>query len=234
MSIQQNFKHAKARKRIAYGGAAILLAITGISMVSSFKIYQPSFQDLGGWMQNGLALFCVGAVEGCFCWLLLGFKTAFSSFIERCGAIVGIAGLLGVMGMNIATHGMMSKGYPLAPFQTAWLEWAAYIVLIGILILVLVITLGDPAARLIRLELKTWGMQKETIIQAQQAALESERIQTAMLNRANSDAETLARQIEGQAGYVTADDDDDYLPQSGQGLNGRPIYAHKSDDRGKA
>ena len=135
--------------------------------------------------------------------------------------------------VNLVTHFMTAKSLPLHPYQEMWTNWGAVAVFIVVLLDILGITLGDPIARLVRLDLRTWGQQQETILQAQQAALGSDRIQVAMMKRAESDAENLARQIEGNAGYVTAVDDDDF-PQSGHGLNGHPVYAAgRSNDRGK-
>jgi hypothetical protein len=221
-----SFKHNKARKHIVYGGMFIIFAITVVSMFSSFEIYKPAFSDIGGWAQIGLSIFCIAAVEGCFIWLVYGFSKAFSSLFERLLALGGIAGLLIVMAINIISHAMMSKGYQLADFQTGWLEWGAYGILIGVLVLVLSISLADPVSRLIRLELGVQGKEEETILDAKKEALDSERIQKAMAKRAESEAEALAVRVEGNAA-----DDDIYAYRAG--MNRHPVFASWSDDGGK-
>ena len=191
-------KHLKARKYIVIGGAAILFAITALSCVSSFLIYRDGFADMPYIFQQVLSLFAVLVVEGCFVWLVFGFTRAFSSAMERLICIIGLAFIVGVMLVNLTTHFMQAKGVPLHRYQQEWIEWGAVTVFIGVLLIVLFITLADPIARLLRLELRYSGKQQETIIEAKSEALESDRIRTAMTNRANSEAEQLAQQIEGE------------------------------------
>src|SRR5262249_49948123 len=93
------------------------------------------------------------------------------------------------------------KGIPLHRYQLEWCNWGAICVFIGVLLIVLLITLADPVVRLFRLELRYLGKQQETILTAKSDALESERIQTAMANRADSEAEIVAEKIEGNAGF---------------------------------
>lgn len=240
--MSNSFTHNRAKKNAARGAKAIIVAITVISMVSSYHIYKPAFDDVGGRFQIALALFAVGAVEGCFLWLLYGLQQAFTARIERGIAYLGMASLLGVMFTNVITHGMMSKGYSLTDFQRDWLMWGAYGVLLGILLLVVCITWADSAVRLLWQELKDQGAeeqavlrarsrQRQAITEAQEASLNSKRIQTAMQNRANSEAEALALRIEGEGGYVNGD-----VTDYRAGLNGHPqvVFANRSDDRGKA
>jgi hypothetical protein len=141
--------------------------------------------------------FAVIVVEGTFIWLVYGFTRAFSSFLERGNSFGAVWAIATVMLINIVTHFMMVKGIPLNQFQQSWLAWGAVAVFIGVLVIVLAITLADPVIRLIRLDLRFQGRQQETIIEAKTAGLESERIQTAMANRAEWEARQLAHRIEG-------------------------------------
>jgi hypothetical protein len=93
------------------------------------------------------------------------------------------------------------------------------------MVLVLTISLADPVSRLLRLELRVQGKEEETILDAKKTALDSERIQTAMQRRAETEAEALAVRVEGVTTYV------DPLPSNGHGLNGHPVavFANKSN-----
>lgn len=196
-SVQDAFKHNRARRNVITGGGLILICITLLSCVSSFMIYREGFSDTPFFVQSTLSLFAVLVVEGAFIWMVYGFTRAFSSFLERIISLGGMVFLVGVMLTNIITHFMMVKRLPLAPFQEAWLSWGAVSVFIGVLIFVLAITLSDPVSRLIRLELRYLGRQQETIIQAKTDGLDSEHIQVAMTERAELEAQQLAAQIIG-------------------------------------
>src|SRR5262249_43755111 len=197
--IEDSFKHHKARKYVVYGGAVIMLAITVLSCVSSFQIYVAGFNDVPYVFQQALALFAVLVVEGCFVWLVFGITRAFSSALERLIAVLGLMFIVGVMLVNLVTHFMIAKGISLHRYQTEWVEWGAVTVFIAVLILILLITLADPIARLVRLDLRYMGKQQETILTAKSEALDSERIRAAMVNRADAEAEKLAQQIEGES-----------------------------------
>lgn len=194
----QDLKHHRERKRVVYGAAGIMAAITLLSCVSSFLIYREGFQDVPYAFQQLLALFAVIVVEGAFVWLLYGYTRAFSSTLERVIAFCGLVFITAVMLTNLATHFMMAKNVELHRYQVAWCQWAAVCVFIAVLVLVLAITMADPIARLTRLELRYAGRQHETIIEAKEEALDSDRIRTAMTNRADAEADKLARQIEGE------------------------------------
>lgn len=200
----QPFKHIKARKNVIIGGAVILICITLLSCVSSFMIYREGFSDMPGLVQNVLALFAVGVVEGAFVWLVYGFTRAFSSFWERAISFLAMWGLAAVMLTNIITHFMMVKRIELHPFQQAWLAWGAVSIFIAVLVIVLAITLADPVVRLIRLELRYLGAQEETILKAKSDGLESERILDAMAQRAELEAEQLAARIIGNTRQLPA------------------------------
>jgi len=196
-SVQDAFKHNRARKNVIVGGGLILICITLLSCVSSFMIYREGFSDTPWLIQQSLSLFAVIVVEGAFIWLVYGFTRAFSSFAERIISLAGMAFLVCVMLTNIITHFMMVKRLTLSDFQNGWLSWGAVSVFIAVLVFVLLITLADPVTRLIRLELRYLGKQQETIIQAKSDGLESEKVQVAMIERADAEAEELARQIIG-------------------------------------
>ena len=198
-SVQDTFKHNRARKNVMAGGAIILICITLLSCVSSFMIYREGFADMGERFQNLLAFFAVVVVEGAFIWLVYGFTRAFSSFLERAISFGAMWGLATVMLINIITHFMLVKGIGLNSFQQAWVAWGAVAVFIGVLIIVLAITLADPIIRLIRLELRYQGRQQETILEAKTAGLSSDRIQSAMATRAEYEAGQLATKIMGGA-----------------------------------
>jgi MFS family permease len=194
-----SYKHEQNRRRTIIGGAVIMAAITVLSCVSSFTIYREGFSDFPAWIQNAFGFVAVLVVEGCFAWLLFSYRNTFSTHLERLLSLIGIGAVLGVMLLNIACHFMLVKGVPLADFQQSWLDFGAVISLVGVLVLVLVITLADPVVRLVRLELRYTGRQKETILRAKTDALRSDRILEAMANRATTEAAELAELIEGEA-----------------------------------
>lgn len=197
-SVQDAFKHNRARKNVILAGGFILVCITLLSCVSSFMIYREGFADTPWFVQQSLSLFAVIVVEGAFIWLVYGFTRAFSSFSERIISLAGMGFLVCVMLTNIITHFMMVKHLPLAPFQEAWLAWGAVSVFIAVLIFVLLITLSDPVTRLIRLEMRYLGKQQECILNAKTDGLDSEQIQLAMNERAEMEAAELADRIVGQ------------------------------------
>jgi len=198
-SVQDAFKHNRARKNVIIGGAVILICITALSCVSSFMIYRSGFGDMPFVFQQALALFAVVVVEGAFVWLVYGFTRAFSSAMERLVSLCGMGFLVIVMLINLVTHFMMVKGINLHPFQMEWIDWGAVTVFIAVLLIVLFITLADPVIRLIRLELRYQGKQQEKILEAKTEGLDSEKIQAAMAERADLEANQLALQIMGGA-----------------------------------
>src|SRR5499426_609572 len=198
-SVQDAFKYNRARKNVIIGGMVILICITALSCVSSFAIYRGGFADLPFIFQQALAFFAVVVVEGAFVWLLYGFTRAFSSAMERLVSLVGMGFVVVVMLINLVTHFMMVKGIQLHPFQMEWIDWGAVTVFIAVLLIVLFITLADPVIRLIRLELRYQGKQQEKILEAKTEGLDSEKIQAAMAERADYEAERLADQIVGSA-----------------------------------
>jgi hypothetical protein len=194
-NVQDAFKYNRARKNVIIGGIVILVCITAMSCISSFMIYRDGFSDMPFIFQQALALFAVIVVEGAFIWLVYGFTRAFSSGTERLICLVGMGFLVITMLINLVTHFMMVKRVPLSPFQTAWIDWGAVMVFIVVLLIVLFITLADPVIRLIRLELRFKGKQEEKILEAKTSALDSNKIQTAMENRAEAEADNLATRI---------------------------------------
>lgn len=198
-SVQEAFKHNRARKNVIIGGALILVCITLLSCVSSFMIYREGFGDLPWFAQQALSLFAVCAVEGAFIWLLYGFTRAFSSFLERVICLAGMTFLVCTMATNIITHFMMVKHLPLAPFQHAWLNWGAVSVFIAVLLFVLLITLSDPVSRLVRTELRYEGKQWEVILAAKSDGLEGDEVQEAMIERAQWESRQLANKVIGEA-----------------------------------
>ncbi len=197
-SVQDAFKHNRARQNVIVAGGLILVCITLLSCVSSFMIYREGFGDTPWFVQQSLSLFAVIVVEGAFIWLVYGFTRAFSSFSERMISMTGMAFLVCVMLTNIITHFMMVKKLSLSPFQEAWLSWGAVSVFIAVLVFVLLITLSDPVTRLIRLEMRYLGKQQETILHAKSDGLDSEHIQIAMIERAELEAKELAERIIGE------------------------------------
>jgi hypothetical protein len=87
----------------------------------------------------------------------------------------------------------------LAPFQAEWIDWGAVTVFVAVLLIVLFITLADPVIRLIRLELRYLGKQQEKILEAKTEGLDSDKIQAAMAERADAEADRLATQILGSS-----------------------------------
>jgi len=103
------------------------------------------------------------------------------------------------MMINLVTHFMMVKHVELSEFQMEWIDWGAVTIFIAVLLIVLFITLADPVIRLIRLELRYIGKQQEKILEAKTEGLESDKIQAAMAERADWEADRLADQIIGSA-----------------------------------
>jgi hypothetical protein len=194
-TVQDAFKHNRARQNVIVAGGLILVCITLLSCVSSFMIYRDGFSDLPSYMRNLLSLFAVIVVEGAFVWLVYGFTRAFSSWAERLISMVGMAFLVCVMLTNIITHFMMVKHLQLSDFQNAWLSWGAVSVFIAVLVIDLLIVLSDPVTRLIRLEMRYLGKQQETILNGKNMGLESEQIQFAQLQRAELEAQEMAERI---------------------------------------
>src|SRR5262249_47910016 len=199
--MRDAFRHSKERRIAMFGGMAIMVAITILSCVSSYTIDVDGFRDMPYVAQQALALFAVVVVEGTFIWLLFSIGRAFSSSLERFFAVLGLVFIVGVMALNVVTHFMQAKLIPLHRYQTECVNWGAVLVVMAILVLVLFIQLADPVARLIRLELRYMGRQEETILAAKSEALDSERIQTAMANRADAEAEKLAQRMEGESAF---------------------------------
>src|SRR5262245_5968092 len=198
-SVQDAFKYNRARKNVLIAGAVILICITALSCVSSYTIYRTGFGDMPFIFQQALSLFAVVVVEGAFVWLVYGFTRAFSSGMERLVALAGMGFLVVVMLINLITHFMMVKGLQLAPFQVEWISWGAVTVFVAVLLIVLCITLADPVIRLVRLELRYLGKQQEKILEAKTEGLDSDKIQAAMAERADYEADKLATQIIGSA-----------------------------------
>lgn len=206
-SVEQAFKHNRARKNVIIGGAVILICITVLSCVSSFVIYRGGFTDVPYPFNEVLALFAVVVVEGAFVWLIYGFTRAFSSAMERLISICGMGFLLAVMLINLVTHFMIVKGIALNEFQYSWIQWGAVTVFIAVLLVVLFITLADPVIRLIRLELRYLGKQQEKILEAKTEGLDGDAVNQAMELRARAEAQQLAQKIigEGKTSYASAD-----------------------------
>jgi len=231
-SVQDAFKYNRARKNVIIGGAVILICITALSCVSSFMIYKTGFGDMPFIFQQALALFAVIVVEGAFVWLVYGFTRAFSSGMERLVSLAGMGFLVIVTLINLVTHFMMVKGIQLHTFQLEWISWGAITVFIAVLLIVLFITLADPVIRLIRLELRAQGKKQEKILEAMSDALDGDKIQAAMAERADYEADKLAAQIIGTP-YPQ-------LPRYGQatastgrvGYQNRPYAA--DDERGES
>jgi len=225
-NVQDAFKYNRARKNVIIGGAIILICLTALSCVSSFMIYRSGFGDMPFIFQQALSLFAVVVVEGAFVWLVYGFTRAFSSGMERLISLAGMGFLVVVMLINLVTHFMMVKRIELSPFQMEWIDWGAVTVFIAVLLIVLFITLADPVIRLIRLELRYLGKQQEKILEAKTEGLESDKIQTAMRERADFEADRLADQIIG-ATYPTLPRQAHasaigYVQSIGQQQSGRP------------
>jgi hypothetical protein len=199
-NVQDAFKYNRARKNVIIGGAVILICITALSCISSFMIYRSGFGDIPFIFQQALSLFAVVVVEGAFVWLVYGFTRAFSSGMERLISLAGMGFLVIVMLINLVTHFMMVKGVELHPFQMEWIDWGAVTVFIAVLLIVLFITLADPVIRLIRLELRYLGKQQEKILEAKTEGLDSQKVQAAMAERADFEADRLADQIIAGAG----------------------------------
>ena len=203
-SVQDAFKHNRAKKNVIVTGGLILVCVTLLSCVSSFMIYREGFGDAPWFVQQSLSLFAVIVVEGTFIWLLYGFSRAFSSLSERTVSLAGMCFIVCVMATNIITHFMMVKKLPLSSFQEAWLSWGAVSVFIAVLVIVLVISMSDPMSKLVRQELRIQGKQQSTVLYAREDGIESESVRSAMLERADWEGEQLARQIAGasrQVGY---------------------------------
>jgi len=194
-SVQDAFKHNRARQNVIVGGGLILTCITLLSSVSTFQIYKEGFTDLTWTAQVGLALFASLVIEGAFIWALYGFTRAFSSWGERIFALIMMAFLVFVMATNIVTHFMIVKRVTLSPFQDAWVSWGATVVFIAVLVMVLLITLAEPVSKLVRQELVIAGQQHQAILDSKGAAVNSQPVQDAMHYLAAQEAEEMAQRI---------------------------------------
>jgi hypothetical protein len=106
-----------------------------------------------------------------------------------------------------------------------WIDWGAVTVFIAVLLIVLFITLADPVIRLLRLELRYVGKQQEKILEAKTEALDSAKIQSAMAERADYEADRLADQIVGVAYPQLPRHGQAHASTSGAGYTGRPYAA---------
>lgn len=197
--IQNNRSRAAVNVRVM--GSVIFFCITLVSCVSSFKIYSEGFADLAENLRKLLSLFCVAAVEGTLLWLLMGYSKAFTEKYQRMIAVVGICFFVWVMYMNIMTHFMMVKKMTLSEFQNGWLSWGAISVLIAAALFWLGTFFRDPSSQAERQALIIEGNQQMAILSAKDEALYSERVQRALLNRGEQEAEDMAGIIEGQEVY---------------------------------
>src|SRR5262249_10106885 len=136
-SVENAFRHNRARKNVILGGAVILLCITALSCVSSFMIYRTGFRDLPYALEVTLSVFAVVVVEVAFIWLVYGFTRPFSSALERLICLCGMAFLVVTMLVNLVSHFMMVKKIPLHPYQVEWCNWGAITVFIITLLIVL-------------------------------------------------------------------------------------------------
>jgi hypothetical protein len=232
-NVQDAFKYNRARKNVIIGGAVILICLTALSCVSSFMIYRGGFADLPFIFQQALSLFAVIVVEGAFVWLVYGFTRAFSSGMERLISLAGMGFLVVVMLINLVTHFMMVKHVELSEFQIEWIDWGAVTVFIAVLLIVLFITLADPVIRLIRLELRYVGKQQEKILEAKTEGLESDKIQAAMAERADFEAERLADQILGGLPQHLPRQGQAHALTGGAGYQKRPYAAQNQADQGQ-
>lgn len=222
-SVQDAFKHNRAKRNVLVAGGLILTCVTLLSCVSSFMIYREGFGDMPKFAQWALSLFAVIVVEGAFIWMLYGFSRAFSSLIERITCLIGIVFLVGVMATNIITHFMMVKSIPLSGFQEAWLSWGAVSVFIAVLVLILVITMADPVAKLTRQDLRIQGKQQSTILDAREEGIESEDVKNALGERAAWEGRLLADQIIGESRQIG------YGGSNSAGVQQRPLQANFSN-----
>src|SRR6266540_6934829 len=227
--VNESCEYNRARKNVIIGGAVILICITALSRVSSFLIYRGGFADLPFIFQQALALFAVIVVEGAFVWLLYGFTRAFSSGMERLVSLTGMGFLVIVMMINLVTHFMMVKHIELHPFQIEWIDRGAVTIFIAVLLIVLFITLADPVIRLLRLELRYVGKQQEKILEAKTDALDSEKIQAAMAERADYEADRLADQIVGPTQQLPRHSST--YASGGVGYQSRPYTAQNQVDQ---
>ena len=209
--LEANFneRSKKAIKKTRIGGVLLLLAFTALSAISSFLIYKKGFQDLAPDQANIGAALWVLIQEGFFGWLLYGFKKAFTANVERFTAVVGMGFAGGAMIMNVWTHFFIASGRTMYSFQTFWLDWGSFAVFAGGLVIVLVITLGDPFEQLCRAMLKQVGREQQVKVDAKMDALDSGTVAQAASVLARRESRRLARQLTGE----------------------HPIYAERSDDR---
>lgn len=194
-SVADAFKHNRARKNVIFGSGLIMVCITLLSCVSSFMIFSEGFSDLPTFGQWGLSLAAVLTVEGAFCWMLYGFSRAFSTFAERVLALIGLGFLVAVMATNIITHFMIVKKIPLNSFQHNWISWAAPTVFIVVLIVVILISLCEPVAQLLRQENRIMGRQHEVLLQARDEAIDSNDVKKALGAAALIEGRALGQQI---------------------------------------
>ena len=229
-SVGDVFKNNRARKNVIVGASILLGSMMLLSIVSSFAIFIEGFRDLPTGFQYIITGACVLLIEGALCWLLYGFSKVFSTSAEKILALLGILFLLFVMTINIITHFMRVKGLPLSDFQNGWLSWGAPVSFIVVFVLVVLLNLLEPVARLLRQENKVMGKQQETLLQARDEALDSDRVKQALVVAAKIEADNLAEQIIEMARERAALSDGSrsyYSQQSSQQPAFKPQYKRR-------
>jgi len=76
-SVQDSFKHNRAKKNVIVAGGLILVCVTLLSCVSSFAIYKEGFGDTPKFVQWSLSLFAVIVVEARLFGCCTGFPARF-------------------------------------------------------------------------------------------------------------------------------------------------------------
>jgi len=208
-----NYQHQRARRITSLGAHVIILAVALLSCASSFKIFRESFADYPE-LQDLLGVFALLALEGFFLWNLYGFRRSFSTGVERGLSLLGITFALAVMLCNLATHSMQTRGLNLADWQQDWVGYGAVVTLVAILVVTLLISLADPVARKVRLELEYHGRRHEALLDARKAALRSDEFVAAAAEMASAEAAELVAQIGSgseprQIGFVTSETEDE-------------------------
>lgn len=186
-------KHAKAA--VAFGLVALAIIIEAVSFAANYSILYRSFADWPGEMQRVLAIGAAIVIEGAVVVLLLGLLYSFESATE-----IGIAGtalvvLIVVMTINFVTHGNLSEGHALNPFQLHWVSWVGKLALFAVFACVIGLVVFNPDAVARRKERELEGKKKDARNQAYSQVFQSEEFIANMGKRMDAFAEKIAAEV---------------------------------------
>lgn len=188
-----------ADKTVTNGLTVVFLLVCAISAKSNYYAFMQTFAEEGKWLSMLWSALCVLVMDGSLSLLIYGVKRWFSTRLEKAVALLGIVALFVCMGIGMITHSMMRKHLALNGFQEAYLEWGAWVVLLGVAVVAVLLLLLHPFERLMRKEITVYGRQTETLINAKSEALRSHAVREALQTRMQTESQELAQRIAGNS-----------------------------------